>query len=160
MIAELIDNAVLLASLSATSKDAALVEMVGAATQHAGLDAAAAEVVLTKLRAREEVGSTGIGNGIAVPHAKVGAGDGVTVERVALVLALSRDGLEYDAVDGRPVHTLFLIVAPEDSGDQHHTVLRWVSTLARNADFRRFVLDCETPEAIRELLVEMTEDAG
>lgn len=156
MISELIDNAVLLASLSATAKDGALVEMVGAATEHAGLDSKAAEVVLAKLRAREEVGSTGIGNGIAVPHAKVPA-DEAPVDKVSLVLALSKDGLEYDAVDGRPVHTLFLIIAPEDSGDQHHTVLRWVSTLARNADFRRFVLDCETPESIRELLVEMTD---
>jgi mannitol/fructose-specific phosphotransferase system IIA component (Ntr-type) len=54
------------------------------------------------------------------------------------------------------VHTVFLILAPEDRADEHLQALRWISKLARNADFRRFVLAADTAEDIRELLREMS----
>ncbi|MHC5071994.1 MAG: PTS sugar transporter subunit IIA, partial [Planctomycetota bacterium] len=60
------------------------------------------------------------------------------------------------AIDGQPVHTLFLVMGPANDPEGHLQALRWVSTLARNADFRRFVLSAETEAEIRDLLEEMS----
>lgn len=156
MITELIGSAVVVERLDASDKDDAIAEMIRAARQHGLVGERAATIVLQKVRERERLGSTGIGNGIAVPHVKLDPIEDAKVEKVAMVLARSPAGLDYDAVDGRPVHTLFLIVAPATAADEHLAVLRWVSTLARNADFRRFILDCDGEVEIRDLLREMS----
>ncbi|MBK8976484.1 MAG: PTS sugar transporter subunit IIA [Planctomycetes bacterium] len=159
MIHELIGSAAVIASLESRTKDEAIAEMVRAARAHGLVTEKAARIVLRKVREREQLGSTGIGNGIAVPHVKLDPAADARVPGVAMVLARSVDGLDYDAVDGRPVHTLFLIVAPSTAAEAHLRVLKWVSTLARNADFRRFVQNCETEAKIRDLLREMTGPA-
>ena len=76
-----------------------------------------------------------------------------------MALARSQEGIEYQAIDGRSVQTLFLIVAPSDQAEAHLEALRWISTLARNADFRRFVLSAAGADEIRELLREMSAPA-
>ena len=73
------------------------------------------------------------------------------------MLARSKNPIQFHAIDGRPVQTFFLILAPQDQPEQHIKALRWVSSLARNSDFRRFVLAAKTDEEIRELLHEMSE---
>lgn len=150
MIRSLIESAVIVESLDATTKAAVLDEMVAQAVEGGVLAAKHAKNVRKALEEREtKVGSTGIGNGIAIPHVKL---DDVT--SVSMTLARSLDGVDYDAVDGRPVHTVFLIVSPSSAAEDHLAVLRWISGLARDADFRRFIQGCEDGAAIRELLRE------
>jgi len=103
-----------------------------------------------RLTEREAIGSTGLGNGVAVPHLKSDEVQGVT-----MVLARSKAGIEWQAIDGRPVHIVFLLVSPADEPEAHLRCLRWIATLARSADFRRFLLDAADVEAMRELLREM-----
>ena len=107
--------------------------------------------IFESLCARERLGSTGLGNGVAVPHAKA---EGIA--EAALVLGRSRQGIEWQAIDGRPVHIVFLLVSKAGEAEQHLACLRWISTLARSADFRRFLLDAAGEAEMRELLVEMT----
>lgn len=89
--------------LEAESKDEALREMVGLL----GLDANAEETLFKLLRKRENLGSTGIGKRVAIPHCR-----SLVVDRLRLAYGRKRGGLDFDAVDGKPVHHVFLIVAP------------------------------------------------
>lgn len=154
MNADLIANAVVLEALTAKDKDAALAEVLTAAVQ-AGLVAKKnLNALLDRLRAREKLGSTGIGNGVAIPHVKSDE-----IGKVGLVLARSVPGIEYQAIDGRPVHTMFLLLAPAAKSQEHLAALKWISGLARDTDFRRFFLAAKSGAAIRDLLTEKSGPA-
>ncbi len=150
MIAELVENALILGSVTARDKQSLLTEMLEKAAKGGRFAKKDLPVLHAALVEREQRGSTGIGNGVAIPHVKA-----KEVKKMSLVLARSREGLDYDAIDGRPVHSVFLILAPLAQAEAHLQALRWISSIARNADFRRFVLNADSDEAIRELLVEM-----
>ncbi len=104
-----------------------------------------------KLLAREELGSTGIGGGVAIPHVKSDK-----LDAPFLMLGRSKNGLEYQAIDGQAVHTVFLLGSPEDRADDHLAMLRWISSLARHDDFQRFFVSAAGESEIRELLTEMS----
>ena len=77
------------------------------------------------------------------------------VEQIEMAVAISDAGIPFDAIDGRPVHILFAVLGPKNSAPEDHLqVLRWVSGLARNADFRRFAQSAGTEDALRDLLME------
>ena len=154
MIAALIDSAVIVESLASSEKPDALRELLQACVEQGVFQKRQLGAVSELVAEREAIGSTGIGNGVAVPHVKTSH-----VASIRLALGRSIDGIDYEAIDGRPVETLFMILAPEDAAQDHLAALRWVSMLARNADFRRFVSSAETAEDIRELLREMSPDA-
>ncbi|MCB9876170.1 MAG: PTS sugar transporter subunit IIA [Planctomycetes bacterium] len=151
MIRNLVQAAALIAEIEAKTKDAALRELLAAAEHSGAFPAASAKALGKRLAEREAIGSTGLGNSVAVPHVK-----GDVVERTTLVLARSHGGLEWQAIDGRPVHVMFLLISPADEPEQHLQCLRWIAGLARNADFRRFLLDADGDAAMRDLLLEMS----
>jgi PTS system nitrogen regulatory IIA component len=155
MIAQLIEAAAMVADLAAKTKDAALKELLAAAEESGAFPAKAAKGLAKRLTEREAIGSTGLGNTVAVPHVKSD-----DVVRTTLVLGRCRRGLEWQAIDGRPVHVLFLLVSPTAEPESHLQCLRWIAGLARNADFRRFLLDAPDGDAMRELLREMTGKVG
>ncbi len=150
MLKDLIDSALIIESLQATSKEDVLDEILQAAVKAKMVPAKKSPALRKLLQKREELGSTGIGNGIAVPHVK-----SAEVAKTNMVLARSGDGIPYAAVDGKDVHTLFMLLAPEDAAEDHLQVLRWISTLARSGDFRRFVTGAAGEAEIRDLLHEM-----
>lgn len=152
MIQQLIASCSIIPALEAKEKFAVFDEMLATLAEHQKMSTRDRNAIRKLLLEREEQGSTGLGNGVGVPHVKA------KVEQVLLVLANTTEGIPFDSIDGRPVHTLFLVVTPKDQPDGHLQVLRWVSSLARNADFRRFVLKAESESEIRELLEEMSED--
>ena len=88
--------------------------------------------VVQKILEREELGSTGIGQGIAIPHGK---SDGV--KELAAAFGLSRVGVNFDALDGAPVQMFFLLVAPESAPSAHLKALARVSALLKDRYFRR-----------------------
>jgi len=150
MIRNLVEAAAMIGEIEAKTKDAALRELLGAAERAGAFPESSRKALGKRLSEREAIGSTGLGNSVAVPHVK-----GDVVERTTLVLARSRGGLEWQAIDGRPVHVLFLLVSPAGEPEQHLQCLRWIAGLARNADFRRFLLDAPDDAAMRDLLLEM-----
>ena len=150
MIKTLVDSATMLAEVKAKTKEAALKELLQAA-QDAGVFAKKVGAALGKrLSEREAIGSTGLGNGVAVPHVKHEG-----IERSSLVLARTKVGIEWQAIDGRPVHIMFLVVSPSEDPEAHLQCLRWISTLTRSSDFRRFLLDAKDAQQMRELLREL-----
>lgn len=155
MIGQLVEGARLLSEFQAQNKDGALKELIGVA-QETGAFAKKSLKALSKLLFdREAIGSTGLGNGVAVPHLKAAA-----VSTPTLVLARCKAGLEWQSIDGRPVHIIFMLVSPAAEPESHLGVLRWIATLARSSDFRRFLLDADDIDGMRELLQEMSPKEG
>lgn len=85
---------------------------------------------------RESLGSTGIGDGVAIPHGKLDVSG-----QVMCVFARSRDGVDFDAVDGEPVHIFFLVLAPEDAASLHLMALSRISRILRDPLFRKRLLE-------------------
>lgn len=151
MIQTLIDSALVLPSLSSTTKEEVLDEMLQHAADSGGIKAGQRASLRKALLAREETGSTGIGNGVAVPHVK-----SKNLDDMVLIVGRSEGGVPYQSVDGRDVQIVFMVLASEAAPEAHLQVLRWISTLARNADFRRFLVGTDEADGIRELLHEMS----
>ncbi|NNF83666.1 MAG: PTS sugar transporter subunit IIA [Deltaproteobacteria bacterium] len=105
------------------------------------------------LMERESLGSTGIGDGVAIPHGKVGG-----IEHLVAAFGRSRNGVLFHSLDGKPAHLFFLIVAPEYSAGMHLKALARISRLLKDERFRRSLLDAEDADELRRILRE--EDAG
>lgn len=151
MIQQLIDTATILPLMTAADKTGALDEVLTAAQSSSAFPKKETDQIRQALLEREDRGSTGIGNGVAVPHVKSDA-----VKKLGLVVARSEAGVEFQAIDGRPVHIFFLLVSPADKAEDHLECLKWIAGLARNADFRRFMMQVDTEDGIRDLLREMS----
>lgn len=131
---DFLDTASVSLALQATSKDELLSEMVGLL----GLDARAAATLTQIVRRREQLGSTGFGRGIAIPHAR-----SLVVHRLRVAFGYHCNGVEYHAVDQLPVHAVFLIVAPpHEVSNQYLPVLGKVAQLCQYPD---------TPERLSRL---------
>jgi PTS system nitrogen regulatory IIA component len=108
------------------SKDEILSELVALLR----LDAAANDTLLRMLQRRETLGSTGVGRGIAIPHCR-----STVVSRLRLAFGHHQTGIEYQAIDSRPVHDFFLIVAPPlEISNQYLPVLGKIAQLAKEPD--------------------------
>lgn len=117
-----------LPELHATTKEEAVREIVAALASGGKIDRADEEEVVAAVLKREELGSTGIGRGFAVPHAKQRS-----VRRVVGTMALSRRGLDFNSLDNRPVHVIFLFLSPADAPGEHLRALERVSRWLRSA---------------------------
>ena len=92
---------------------------------------------------REELMSTGIGNGIAIPHGKSKG-----AENLVLAFGLSTEGIDFDSLDGQPVHICFLLVVPENVSGPHVRALPRISRLLQHIEFRRALMECSTPAQV------------
>jgi mannitol/fructose-specific phosphotransferase system IIA component (Ntr-type) len=112
-----------------------------------------AERLLAKLIDRENLGSTGIGSGVAIPHCKLS-----NLEAPVLAIGLSRKpGVAFGAVDDRPVRLFFVLVSPEDNPAAHLQVLAAVSRWIKNQAPLERLLSCKRPESLYALLQEFAE---
>jgi PTS system nitrogen regulatory IIA component len=98
---------------------------------------------------REELGSTGIGQGIAIPHGKSD-----TVSDLAAAFALSPEGIAFDSLDGEPVNIFFLLVAPEGAAGAHLKALARISSLLKDKYFRKSLLAAQSPEDVIKIVQE------
>lgn len=109
------------------------------------------EALVEVLLERERLGSTGIGDGIAIPHGKI-----QDLDELILSFGRSTQGIEFDSMDGRPTHLFFLLIAPENSAGIHLRALAKISRLLKSAHFRQRLLEAETVEEL--FLVIQEED--
>ena len=110
------------------------------------------EVIFDALIEREEVGSTGIGHGVALPHAKC-----VEVKEICLACGISPQGMDFDALDREPVHIFFLILAPKTAPGQHLKVMALLTRLLSNPDAREKLLKAKDSNQIHQILSDYTE---
>ena len=105
--------------------------------------------MIQTLMEREELGSTGIGQGIAIPHGKSD-----TVSDLAAAFGLSPEGVSFDSLDGEPVNIFFLLVAPEGAAGAHLKALARISSLLKDKYFRKSLLSAQNPEEIIKIIQE------
>ena len=99
--------------------------------------------------AREELSTTGIGDGIAIPHGKTKA-----VKKAGLAAAVCKDGVDYDALDGAPVYLFFMIAVPDNSDNLHLEVLARLSTILMDEEFRKKLIACTDKKEFLRLIDE------
>jgi len=109
--------------------------------------------IVSAVLKREELGSTGIGNGVAVPHTKH-----PSVDRLIATVALSREGIDFASLDGEAVYILFLLVSPPDRPGDHLRALETISRHLRSQNFCNFLRQARKREDIMELLKEADSD--
>lgn len=112
-----------------------------------------AEQLLQTLQKREELGSTGIGKGIAIPH-----GRSLLLDKLEIAVGRSTKGVEFDAIDKKPVHLFFLVMAPpQDPGNQYLITLGRIALVCQELTKRRQLFDPQTPEEFIELVRSLEE---
>lgn len=106
------------------------------------------DTVFEVLMEREKLGSTGIGDGIAIPHGKLAG-----LEKLIVSFGRSVTGVDFDSLDGKPVHIFFLLLAPENSAGQHLKALARISRMLKDISFRESLLTAETSDDAYNLIV-------
>ena len=135
--------------MQVTDKEGAIRGLVGALKAAGIVPAESEDSIVAAILKREELGSTGIGNGVAVPHTKH-----VSVSKLVAAIALTRDGVDFQSLDGGQVHILFLLVSPPDRPGDHLRGLENISRHLRNQNFCNFLRQAKTKEDVITLLNE------
>ncbi|MCM8785133.1 MAG: PTS sugar transporter subunit IIA [Candidatus Omnitrophica bacterium] len=110
------------------------------------------EKILEAVMDREKLGSTGIGQGIAIPHVKTDQ-----INEIICALGLSQTGVDFDSLDGEPVYIIFLVLAPTKSIGQHLKTLAKIARLLKDKVFRNALRNCKTPEEAIKIIKEDEE---
>lgn len=144
-LADFVGSDPVILELSANTKQGAIAELLGRLPkrQHE-LDR---DELLRRLQERERLGSTGIGGGVAIPHAKM-----PHVGPPLVVFGRSRTGIAFDSLDGRPVHLFFLLITDEESVDIHLRLLVGISRLLKNRALRDRLLEAEDSDSLRGII--------
>jgi PTS system nitrogen regulatory IIA component len=148
-IADVLRPDCVIADLSGGTVSSVLSELARPVAAAGGLEPLA---LASALLAREKLGSTGIGEGVAVPHCKV-----PRLASLTACLGRSRAGVDFRAHDGKPTHVFVALFAPERAGAEHLQALARVSRLLKRPEFRKALLDAPDAAAMYELVVD--EDA-
>jgi len=143
---ELGDQCIILEMESASKADA-LHEL--AAAVDSSCDAVDQQTLIQVLLEREQVGSTGVGNGVAIPHAKVPG-----LDKIILCFGRSSNGISFDAVDNRPVHLFVQILSPMGMAEEYLQTLATVSRLLKEEENRRLLMEASSKEEILALFNE------
>lgn len=154
-LGEIIPEGGILDDLKATQKEDVIKEMVAALVKTGRIEEGTSKKVIKALMDREELGSTGIGAGVAVPHAKH---DSIT--DLVGAFGRSKKGINFDALDGEPVHVLFLLLSSKSASGAHLEALAYISRLVRDEKFVKFLRDAKDVAGLRELLNEADQTLG
>jgi nitrogen PTS system EIIA component len=130
--------------LSATTKPEVLTELGQLLSKPGG---AKAEAITSALLEREKLATTGVGDGVAIPHAKLG-----DLEENRIAVGTSRKGVAFDAIDGKPVRILFALIAPLSSSGDHLRVLAQISRLLKDPTIRQNLINAPDPETFIALI--------
>ena len=149
VLSELISTATIKLNLSAANRDAVLEELVGQISSLAD-QPQMRQTLLRALQEREQLHSTGIGEGIALPHARNALVR--LVDRPVIVFGRHAQGVPYEAIDGVPVRLFFLLIAPTVT--QHLAILARISRLLRDPKLRQNLLVADRPETVLTLIRE------
>ena len=136
--------------LPSASKNGVIATLLDIATEGLDLADGSRKRLINALLAREKSGSTGMGS-VAIPHVKSNI-----VDRTVAALGVFPQGLDFQAADGEPVYSLFLLVSPKNQAEEHIQVLRWIAGMARKSDFSLFMRQTKNPQEVHSLLDEMS----
>ncbi|MHC4107169.1 MAG: PTS sugar transporter subunit IIA [Planctomycetota bacterium] len=135
--------------LQATERDGAIAEIVDALVDAGAISPELPGEFVKEIIKREKRGSTGFGHGVAVPHVKHPA-----ISKMAVAIAISRAGVEFNALDKQPVYTIFLLLSPEDKPEEHLDAMEAIFGNLSQETFRRFLRQAMSVEEVLTLLEE------
>lgn len=152
-LADLIPSGGVSVDLGASSRKQALQAMSDIAAERTGLPARA---IFDAVLQRERLGSTGVGQGVAIPHARL-----TGINDVVGIFARLRTPVDFESIDGRPADIIFMLLAPEDAGAEHLKALARVSRMLRREDVRQRLRAAPDNEAVHAVLAgEPASDAA
>ena len=146
-ISELLKEDCIIENLKANDKESALKE-ISLFLEHRGI-IRNHDQLFQSLLEREKLGSTGIGDNMAIPHAKY-----ESIEEIVTVFARSQAGIDFQSLDRKPVHFIFLLLAPPASTGLHLKALAKIARLFKNQSLRENILNAEGANTIYSLLLE------
>ena len=150
-IAQLLDPAAIVAELRGNGKEEVLAELTDSLVS--AYPALQRDEVIRVLLEREQLGSTGIGDGVAIPHGKL-----KKLDRQLIAFGLSRKGVEFDAMDGKPAKLFFLLIAPEDAVGIHLKTLARISKLLKTSMVRERLQAAADRQQIHRIIAEEEEN--
>lgn len=136
-------------SLAATQRDDAVTELIDAIVKVGALSPELRDEFVKAIIKREKRGSTGFGHGVAVPHVKHQA-----ISKMAVAIGVSEAGVEFNALDQKPVYSIFLLLSPEDQPEEHLDAMEAIFGNLSQDTFRRFLRQVKTTEHVLTLLEE------
>lgn len=151
LLSEVFKQEFIIAELQSDDKEELFEEMIDHFCRAAKLDVR--EPVLTALREREAKMSTGIQNGIAIPHGKSNA-----VNNMFGVLGVSKKGIDYDSLDGSPVHLVMMLIAPPVEAERHLHLLQRMANFLRNPKFYTDITSAKNSNEISAVLTKYEDD--
>ncbi len=149
-ILDVLPKEAILADLRASDKKGVIEELVAPVVH---LTDVSREDLARVLMERERLGSTGIGGGIGIPHGKL-----KNIESLIMSFGLSRRGVDFESIDGKPTHIFFLLITPENSTGLHLKMLARISKLLKNELFKTRLLNASDRDEIYEAIREEDEE--
>ena len=147
--ADFVSSEAIRARLAAEDKEGVIREMIGALLEADRITPGEVDSIVKAIMKREELGSTGIGRGVAVPHTKH-----PSVGRLVGTVAVSHEGIDFNSLDGEKVQLFFLLISPPDRPGDHLRALENISRQLRDDTFCRFLKQATSAEDIKQLLEE------
>ncbi len=145
----------ILPNLDATERDGAVTEIIDALVATGAVSPELRDEFIKAIIKREKRGSTGFGHGVAVPHVKHTA-----ITKMVVAVGISPGGVEFNALDRQPVHSVFLLLSPEDKPEDHLDAMEAIFGNLSQETFRRFLRQAKTTEDVLTLLEESDANAA
>jgi PTS system nitrogen regulatory IIA component len=149
-ILDVLHKEAILSDLKALDKQGVLEELV---TPIASISGVNHDYLVRVLMDRERLGSTGIGDGVGIPHGKL-----KDLDALVLGFGLSRKGVDFESMDEQPTHIFFLLVTPENSTGLHLKLLARISRILKNELFRQKLMDASNSDEIYSIIQEEEEE--
>jgi PTS system nitrogen regulatory IIA component len=151
-IMDFLSKKAIVTDLKSTKKEDVIKELVDALIESGDIEKRSRNKLIDSLMSREVLGSTAIGQGIAIPHAKC-----EYVDKLVAAFGLSSKGVDFDSLDGEPAYIFFLLVAPQDSAGPHLKALARISRLLKDKYFRDTLRSCEDDKAVIKIISQEDE---
>lgn len=142
----------IIASIPSADRNGAIRDLIGSLAKAVSMTAEDAEVIVKAAIQRENQGSTGFGKGVAVPHVKH-----QKVPRIMATIGRAPEGIDFAALDRAPVYTIVVLLSPPDNPDGHLQAMENIFRHLQRDNFRRFLRQAETSDAIWEIIQEADE---
>jgi PTS system nitrogen regulatory IIA component len=151
-IMDFLSKKAIVTDLKSTKKEDIMRELVDALIAAGEIEKRCHNKLVEALMSREALGSTAIGQGIAIPHAKSDS-----VSKLVAAFGLSRRGVDFDSLDGEQAHIFFLLVAPQDSAGPHLKALARISRLLKDRYFRDTLRNCTDEKTVAKIIAQEDE---
>jgi len=149
-ILDLLHKDAILPDLASKDKKGAIEELAAPIVQLTGVDQTE---LVDVLMARERLGTTGIGGGIGIPHGKLSGLDSLQIS-----FGLSKKGINFDSMDGKPTHIFFLLITPENSTGLHLKLLAQISKILKNDPFKEKLMNATGADDLYRIIEEEDEE--